>query len=60
LALLLVSLGALSEIRNLPTLKAVIICSALVTILIAGATFYAAAQKGISAHQLAEMLAQTK
>lgn len=59
-ALVFLSFGALSEIRNLPGLKAVILCSALATVLVAAATFYAAAQKGISAHQLAETLAQVK
>ena len=59
-ALLLLAFGALSEIRNLPELKTVIVCSALVAILVAAATFFAAAQKGISAHLLAEALAQIK
>src|SRR5262245_60607364 len=59
-ALVFLSLGSLSEVRNLPSLKAVVIGSALATILIATATFYAAAQKGVSAHRLAETLAQIK
>lgn len=50
LGLLLLAVGALSEIRNLPALKNVVIASAVVGVVAAALLFWSAAQKGQKAH----------
>jgi hypothetical protein len=56
LALLVVGLGAISEIRNLPHLRGVIVLAALGVSILAFAGFYLAAQEGHAAHRLAQAL----
>jgi hypothetical protein len=54
LALLMLAIGAVSESRNLPGLKAVVLVSAFLTVFVAAGAFYAAGGKSVSAHNLAK------
>lgn len=56
LALLLLGIGALSEIPNLLHLRGPIIVMAILTFLLAGATFYFAGMKSQEAHVLAQQV----
>ena len=54
LALVILAIGAISDARNLPGLKEVIVGSAAATVLLAAAAVYLAAGEGHRAHAIAE------
>lgn len=58
LGLLLLAIGSLSEIANLPGLKGVVIAAAVVAVLASGLLLWSAGQKGWRAHLFSEALTQ--
>ena len=56
IALILLTIGAFSEISNLPSLKAVIIIAAIGSFVIALGFLWLAISKGVEAHSLAEAI----